>query len=228
MRSLVHLVLAWTRFANWDFFLHNHTSCWLNTRLCKTLLEKIISIDQVLHCALFGFVSDCVLLLIYHCPFLCCKFSLTPSHLYFITMCDLWKLPGFKLSSDPVLTSAFKADWHNMLNTWNDRWPGPWQYFLDTRHFCLGCAYLHSFNDAQEELQEFQEGSRELEAELEAQLGQAEHRIRDLQAENQRLKSEVDNLKVQVTLYCQSNIVVFLLFLIWHFAQENGWNRYWA
>lgn len=53
-----------------------------------------------------------------------------------------------------------------------------------------------SYHDAQEELQEFQEGSRELEAELEAQLGQAEHRIRDLQSENQRLKSEVDTLKV--------------------------------
>lgn len=63
---------------------------------------------------------------------------------------------------------------------------------------CLWCGFLHSYNDAQEELQEFQEGSRELEAELEAQLGQAEHRIRDLQAENQRLKSEVDNLKVKV------------------------------
>lgn len=69
---------------------------------------------------------------------------------------------------------------------------------MDIRHVRLRCAYLHSYNDAQEELQEFQEGSRELEAELEAQLGQAEHRIRDLQAENQRLKSEVDNLKVQV------------------------------
>lgn len=43
---------------------------------------------------------------------------------------------------------------------------------------------------------EFQEGSRELEAELEAQLGQAEHRLRDLHTENQRLKSELDNLKV--------------------------------
>lgn len=53
-----------------------------------------------------------------------------------------------------------------------------------------------SCHDAQEELQEFQEGSRELEAELEAQLGQAEHRLRDLQAENERLKNEVANLKV--------------------------------
>lgn len=57
---------------------------------------------------------------------------------------------------------------------------------------CVQC----SCHDAQEELQEFQEGSRELEAELEAQLGQAEHRIRDLQSENERLKNEVANLKV--------------------------------
>jgi nuclear distribution NudE-like protein 1 len=43
---------------------------------------------------------------------------------------------------------------------------------------------------------EFQEGSRELEAELETQLGQAEHRMRDLHSENSRLKNEVDSLKV--------------------------------
>lgn len=53
-----------------------------------------------------------------------------------------------------------------------------------------------SCHDAQEELQEFQEGSRELEAELEAQLGQTEHRLRDLQSENERLKNEMSNLKV--------------------------------
>lgn len=53
-----------------------------------------------------------------------------------------------------------------------------------------------SCQDAQEELQEFQEGSRELEAELEAQLCQAEHRLRDLQSENGRLKNEISNLKV--------------------------------
>ncbi|XP_061740884.1 nuclear distribution protein nudE-like 1-B isoform X3 [Nerophis ophidion] len=54
---------------------------------------------------------------------------------------------------------------------------------------------MNSCHDAQEELQEFQEGSRELEAELEAQLGQAERRLRDLQTENERLKNDVDNLK---------------------------------
>ncbi|CAL8287407.1 unnamed protein product [Boreogadus saida] len=59
----------------------------------------------------------------------------------------------------------------------------------------LSLKYKESCHDAQEELQEFQEGSRELEAELEAQLVQAEHRLRDLQSENQRLRNEVDNLK---------------------------------
>lgn len=53
-----------------------------------------------------------------------------------------------------------------------------------------------SFQEAREELAEFQEGSRELEAELEAQLVQAEQRNRDLQADNQRLKYEVETLKV--------------------------------
>ena len=54
----------------------------------------------------------------------------------------------------------------------------------------------HSFQEAQEELLEFQEGSRELEAELEAQLGQAEHRLRDLLSENQRFKNDLESLKV--------------------------------
>uniref|UniRef100_A0A8C6TNH1 NudE neurodevelopment protein 1-like 1a n=1 Tax=Neogobius melanostomus TaxID=47308 RepID=A0A8C6TNH1_9GOBI len=59
----------------------------------------------------------------------------------------------------------------------------------------LSLKYKKSCQDAQEELLEFQEGSRELEAELEAQLGQAEHRIKDLQSENNRLKNETENLK---------------------------------
>ncbi|XP_062330957.1 nuclear distribution protein nudE-like 1-A isoform X2 [Osmerus eperlanus] len=55
--------------------------------------------------------------------------------------------------------------------------------------------YKKSYQESQEELLEFQEGSRELEAELEAQLGQAEHRMRDLHSDNQRLKADVDSLK---------------------------------
>ncbi|XP_054898787.1 nuclear distribution protein nudE-like 1-A isoform X4 [Poeciliopsis prolifica] len=59
----------------------------------------------------------------------------------------------------------------------------------------LSIKYKKGCEEAQEELLEFQEGSRELEAELEAQLGQAEHRVKDLHAENQRLKNEVETLK---------------------------------
>lgn len=65
------------------------------------------------------------------------------------------------------------------------------------------CSLLsaHSCQEAQEELLEFQEGSRELEAELETQLGQAEHRMKDLQSENQRLKNEVEHFKVTSGLW---------------------------
>ncbi|KAK5856210.1 hypothetical protein PBY51_007819 [Eleginops maclovinus] len=72
--------------------------------------------------------------------------------------------------------------------------------------------YKKSCYDAQEELQEFQEGSRELEAELEAQLSQAEHRLRDLQIENERLKNEVFNLKEKLEhQYAQSYKQVSML-----------------
>ncbi|KAF7203576.1 nuclear distribution protein nudE-like 1-A isoform X1 [Nothobranchius furzeri] len=59
----------------------------------------------------------------------------------------------------------------------------------------LSLKYKKGCEEAQEELLEFQEGSRELEAELETQLGQAENRIKDLQSENHRLKHEVETLK---------------------------------
>ncbi|KAM4624194.1 nuclear distribution protein nudE-like 1-A isoform 2-T2 [Polymixia lowei] len=62
----------------------------------------------------------------------------------------------------------------------------------------LALKYKKSYQEAQEELLEFQEGSRELEAELEAQLGQAEHRMRDLHSENQRVKNEVESLKLEL------------------------------
>ncbi|XP_037610586.1 nuclear distribution protein nudE-like 1-A isoform X2 [Sebastes umbrosus] len=59
----------------------------------------------------------------------------------------------------------------------------------------LSLKYKEGCQEAREELLEFQEGSRELEAELEAQLGQAEHRMKDLQSENNRLKNEVETIK---------------------------------
>nr|XP_061805722.1 nuclear distribution protein nudE-like 1-B [Nerophis lumbriciformis] len=65
--------------------------------------------------------------------------------------------------------------------------------------------YKKSCHDAREELQEFQEGSQELEAELEAQLGQAERRLHELQSENERLRNEADNLKEKLEKqYAQS------------------------
>ncbi|XP_035605272.1 nuclear distribution protein nudE-like 1-A isoform X2 [Oncorhynchus keta] len=69
----------------------------------------------------------------------------------------------------------------------------------------LSLKYKKNCQEAQEELLEFQEGSRELEAELETQLGQAEHRMRDLLSENSRLKNEVDSLKEKLEQqYAQS------------------------
>ncbi|XP_034715564.1 nuclear distribution protein nudE-like 1-A isoform X2 [Etheostoma cragini] len=62
----------------------------------------------------------------------------------------------------------------------------------------LSLKYKEGCREAREELLEFQEGSRELEAELEAQLGQAEGRMKDLQAENHRLKLDVETLKERV------------------------------
>lgn len=70
--------------------------------------------------------------------------------------------------------------------------------------------FLISFQEARDELVEFQEGSRELEAELEAQLVQAEQRNRDLQADNQRLKYEVEALKVIVTIEAVCNVLGFI------------------
>ncbi|XP_016392627.1 nuclear distribution protein nudE-like 1-A isoform X2 [Sinocyclocheilus rhinocerous] len=69
----------------------------------------------------------------------------------------------------------------------------------------LSLKYKKSYKEAQEELLEFQEGSRELETELETQLGQAEHRIRDLQADNERLQHELNSLKEKLEYqYAQS------------------------
>ncbi|XP_029431878.1 nuclear distribution protein nudE homolog 1 isoform X2 [Rhinatrema bivittatum] len=59
----------------------------------------------------------------------------------------------------------------------------------------LAMKYKQCAEDAQEELREFQEGSREYEAELEAQLQQTENRNRDLLMENNRLRMELESIK---------------------------------
>lgn len=55
------------------------------------------------------------------------------------------------------------------------------------------CFRLQEIRD---EYDEFQEGSRELEAELEAQLEQTENRTKELLAIKQRLEEENESLKV--------------------------------
>uniref|UniRef100_A0A8L2R800 NudE neurodevelopment protein 1 n=1 Tax=Rattus norvegicus TaxID=10116 RepID=A0A8L2R800_RAT len=59
----------------------------------------------------------------------------------------------------------------------------------------LAMTYKQRAENTQEELREFQEGSREYEAELETQLQQAETRNRDLLSENNRLRMELESVK---------------------------------
>ncbi|XP_038676011.1 nuclear distribution protein nudE homolog 1 isoform X1 [Scyliorhinus canicula] len=59
----------------------------------------------------------------------------------------------------------------------------------------LAVKYQHCAHNTREELIEFQEGSRELEAELETQLEHAENRNRDLLSDNNRLRMELDLFK---------------------------------
>jgi len=58
-----------------------------------------------------------------------------------------------------------------------------------------------SAESAQRDLEEFQAGSRELEAELETQLEAAENKNKELIATNARLSMEVDGLRVSFSLY---------------------------
>ncbi|XP_072275083.1 nuclear distribution protein nudE homolog 1 [Pyxicephalus adspersus] len=59
----------------------------------------------------------------------------------------------------------------------------------------LSMKYKKCSEDAHEELNEFQEASREYEAELEAQLLQTENRNRDLLSENNHLRMELESIK---------------------------------
>ncbi|POI30613.1 hypothetical protein CIB84_005638 [Bambusicola thoracicus] len=59
----------------------------------------------------------------------------------------------------------------------------------------LAMKYKQCAENIQEELCEFQEGSREYEAELETQLQQTESRNRDLLSENNRLRMELESIK---------------------------------
>lgn len=55
-------------------------------------------------------------------------------------------------------------------------------------------------NDIQQELDEYTENSAQLEKELEASLVQTEKQNRDLEHQNQRLKNEIESLRVCVVV----------------------------
>ena len=61
------------------------------------------------------------------------------------------------------------------------------------------CVCVLSAEEAQEELQEFQQMSRDYEGELETELKQCEARNRELLAANNRLRMELENYKVERT-----------------------------
>lgn len=69
-------------------------------------------------------------------------------------------------------------------------------YVLNKSSFDVG-RFCRRAENTQEELREFQEGSREYEAELETQLQQIESRNRDLLSENSRLRLELEAVKVR-------------------------------
>ncbi|XP_076366044.1 nuclear distribution protein nudE-like 1 isoform X2 [Tachypleus tridentatus] len=69
----------------------------------------------------------------------------------------------------------------------------------------LALEYKEKWKDSQMELQEFQEGSRELEGELEAQLAQAEKTNKDLRSVNTRLQIERESLQEKLEKIHQDN-----------------------
>lgn len=69
-----------------------------------------------------------------------------------------------------------------------------------------------SLEETREELEEFQSGSRELEAELEAQLEQTENRCSEYQSQLNRLAIENDSLKVQSRSVANSGEIALCTF----------------
>ncbi|XP_035213885.1 nuclear distribution protein nudE homolog 1-like isoform X2 [Stegodyphus dumicola] len=67
----------------------------------------------------------------------------------------------------------------------------------------LAVEYKKKFTETQQELEEYQEGSRDLETELEIQLEQAETRNKELLSSNQQLKLECERLQAKLNS-CQN------------------------
>lgn len=69
-----------------------------------------------------------------------------------------------------------------------------------TRSRTCICAVFRA-DESQAELEEFQQMSRDYEAELETELKQCESRNKDLLLDNNRLRIELENIKVHL-YYC--------------------------
>lgn len=68
--------------------------------------------------------------------------------------------------------------------------------------------------ETQEELQEFQQMSRDYEAELETELKQCEGRNKELLMDNNRLRMELDSVKVEHVLAVIFHLYKVLLWLL--------------
>ena len=68
-------------------------------------------------------------------------------------------------------------------------------------------SFFSRLEETREELEEFQIGSRELEAELEAQLEQAETRCSDLRSQLNRVALEKESLQVLFILFLLSLLI---------------------
>ena len=69
--------------------------------------------------------------------------------------------------------------------------------FMYTRtgrlYYVLCCC---RYEDTKEELDEYEASSKELEAEMEVQLEQSEKKVKDLTSHNERLQTELEQLRV--------------------------------
>ena len=90
--------------------------------------------------------------------------------------------------------------WHS-LHVHQDRTP------LLCNVLC-NCRY----EDTKEELDEYEASSKELEAEMEVQLEQSEKKVKDLTSHNERLQTELEQLRVS---YWHNNVDIRKVVLSW-------------
>lgn len=75
-------------------------------------------------------------------------------------------------------------------------------------YFLNSYPYKYRYLDVKEELDDFTEGSRQLEAELEASLEQKEKTIRDLKLASHQL--QIENESIYVSFFFLCDIILFL------------------